>query len=814
MAQNDPGAIQRGAVVSARGETWTVVERTPFVDCASVTLRAGDGTADARRTRTLLTPFDRVVAAARRGARVRSLRPRRLLHELRRLLASSRPWGSLRSAAGSGIDVLPYQLEPALALASGATRVLIADAVGLGKTIQAGLALAELAAGGEAFRALIACPAGLRAQWQDELALRFHLETTFADTQWLGRRARDLPRDVNPWALPCIYIASFDLLKRPEVLRPLEDVTWDALIVDEAHNAAAGTARRAALHAIGLRSRRVLLLTATPHSGDAADYDALTSLGAHDGDLPVVLFRRTREEVGAGAGRRSVLLGVRLTAAERRMHRLLDDYAARVCREADARHDPRARLAAILLRKRALSSAASLAASASRRLVLLAGALPPDAAQLALPFGDEDPLDDQVTDGVLAAPGLADAGQEQSLLAAIVERATAAAASESKIRVLRRLLSRVGEPVIVFTEYRDTLKRLQEALGSAGLPALALHGGLGAGERLAVQRTFTEGHRLLLATDAASEGLNLQARCRVVVHFELPWAPGRLEQRTGRVDRIGQRRRVHEILLVARDTAERLVLAPLVARAGHVRAARHGSAILDLLGAARVTGPILDHKVSSPAGDWTASRPPAESPWRALGDAEAARIEAIRQRTRTRQSVPPPAVHDARPWIVYCHLPSRPRRREVTAVYASELVSHAGSVEHAAMQALTFSCPIDLPAGRFLLDPATQWTLEIDPALRRALAIHVREIHADVIARHAAAIGARVRREEAMAAALPSAAHALVQASLFDRRALVSAAARTRAAGSRLEASSVHRAGLLAAAQLSPRFRLLAVIVR
>src|SRR5206468_2764994 len=133
-----------------------------------------------------------------------------------------------------------------------------------------------------------------------------------------------------------------------------------------------------------------------------------------------------------------------------------------------------------------------------------------------------------------------------------VEVAREAARHETKIARLVRLLEVLREPVVVFTEYRDTLLHLQRRLGFS---AAALHGGLTRDERSAALADFASGRRrVLLATDAAGEGLNLHQACRVVVNLELPWNPMRLEQRIGRVDRIGQRRTVHAFHLIARDT--------------------------------------------------------------------------------------------------------------------------------------------------------------------------------------------------------------------------------------------------------------------
>ena len=128
-------------------------------------------------------------------------------------------------------------------------------------------------------------------------------------------------------------------------------------------------------------------------------------------------------------------------------------------------------------------------------------------------------------------------GSERRWLAAIAEAARTAARDESKTRWLLRFLRRVREPVIVFTEYRDTLARLQKRIAATGRSLAVLHGGLDPRERAAIAAALDARVATLLATDAAAEGLNLQHHSRIVVHYELPWNPARLEQRAGRVDR-------------------------------------------------------------------------------------------------------------------------------------------------------------------------------------------------------------------------------------------------------------------------------------
>ena len=153
----------------------------------------------------------------------------------------------------------------------------------------------------------------------------------------------------------------------------------------------------------------------------------------------------------------------------------------------------------------------------------------------------------------------------------LIDAARQAQGGERKMHVLRRIVRRVGEPLIIFTEYRDTLDAIQHAIGSLRR-ITTLHGGQTAHERRQSVDAFTNGAAdVLIATDAGSEGLNLQGTCRLVVNLELPWNPIRLEQRIGRVDRIGQARTVHAINLFAEGTAERTVLASLLRRIDRIR---------------------------------------------------------------------------------------------------------------------------------------------------------------------------------------------------------------------------------------------------
>jgi len=562
--------VTRGAIVRVRRARWRVVDIRPFDGCAIVTL-AGVAPPHAGLERRVLTPFD-TIEPINTTRRPRIVKAGAWTRACRALVAADAPPASLRSAARARIDLLGYQLEPALAIVRGlGCRVLLADEVGLGKTIQAGLIASELRERGAIDRLLVLAPAGLREQWIAELRDRFAIDATLLDAHSLRGIAAMLPIDLNPWTTMAAAVASIDYVKRPEVLPAAAACLWDLIVVDEAHASAAESDRRAAVHALCARASYVLLLTATPHNGDQRAFESLCAIGSvgDERDDPLLVFRRTRHDAGLAARRRVHTLRVRSSVDERRVHRALARYSRAVRAE---RGD--ACLALAVLHKRALSSAWALAESIDRRLAMLAA--PGDGAageQLTLPMfdanGDFTPEDD--APAWPESVGLADADRERRLLGPIAEAARAAAARESKVAALNRLLRRIRESLVVYTEYRDTLQHLHALLLR---PCIVLHGGLTREERSRALNAFV--HRpgsVLLATDAAGEGLNLHHSCRTVVNLELPWNPMRLEQRIGRVDRIGQGRTVHAFHLIADGTGELRILRRLRERIDAAKAA-------------------------------------------------------------------------------------------------------------------------------------------------------------------------------------------------------------------------------------------------
>ncbi len=664
-------------------------------------------------------------------------------------IVDARPADGLWTAADASIELWPYQLEPALAAIAGATRVLLADAVGLGKTIQAGLLLSELRERGWIEHALVVCPAGLRETWAGELSARFGIRAANLDQQAIAQRVAALPPGVNPWAGHEVAIASIDFIKRAEVMAALEGEPIDLLIVDEAHHCTPGTDRGAAVCGLASRATWCVLLSATPHSGDEAAFEYLMKIGARGEAMSV--FRRGRHDAGLATTRRSHLLAVTPTAAEAALHSALDRYTRAIWRER-GRHDHSARLIAVTLARRATSSGRAIERTLARRLELLRTATA-SPAQPPLPWDDTDDADGMAADAVLAAPGLDSPTEERACLEALVEQARQCSTS-SKLLRLRRLLARVHEPVVIFTEYRDSLEAVVEALPPSRRVA-AIHGGLPVHLRRSAVDAFNDGQvDVMVATDAAGEGLNLHRRCRLVVDLELPWNPLRLEQRVGRVDRLGQCRTVHAIRMFHPHTVEQRVLA-------HLRLRSHRAA--DALDRC-VTETVVANAIfgDAPAEAATAIAVAGTRVESAPG--EAARLERQRRargsNTRTATGVS---------WV-----PPRPgRSSRLIALMRRRFVNDAGLIVCDAIEARVLALQ---PIGtrrecRRVIERARDLLLQAQPAdapptetvrlsaSRTAIRKRILAIRAD--------LDQRVEQ----------------QASLFDRRADVAAKARRDATG-------------------------------
>ena len=589
--------------------------------------------ARAARPRTFLLPAERWTRE--RSFRTRRVSPNRGLAWLGACTARASAAFTPTAILTAHTTLLAYQLEPALAILAGTRRVLIADGVGLGKTVQAALIIAETLRRQTDARILVLVPPPLISQWTDELETRFGVSAFAADSASFARLRADRPYLVNPWDNPGVWLVSPDYLKQPHIIETLPRRGFDAVVIDEAHAMAGNSQRRSAIDALARSAHHVILLTATPHDGDDTRFRRLMDLGATGAKTDtLVVFRRT----GVPQARRTRRLDVNAGPGLSEALEAIDAFERTAQPAAPSEG---LRLICGVFRKRALSSLAAFRASLERRLAVVNGAdarLPGDDwVQLEFFGADVVPGDEWAVLGGDA--GLPAAHERTWLLRlqGVAARTAASAYGDPKLARLRTLLRRSGEPAVVFTEYRDTLQAVAHALPDSRRLAI-LHGGMsGAAQRHAL-REFLEGRAdTLLATDVASQGLNLQHRSRWVVNVDMPWTPMRLEQRVGRVDRIGQTRPVHVTMLGVRHRADAALRA-------HVAARRHVSAAAPLPSCTRWT------RAAGGLAQWFARQRAMAARWRGPDPTTVPRAEV--PLALMRRLLPSAAVGDHLPPLV------------------------------------------------------------------------------------------------------------------------------------------------------------------
>ena len=525
-------------------------------------------------------------------------------------------WGAIASADKtvlqapfrSGIQIEDYQLDPVVrALSMPRTNLLIADDVGLGKTIEAGLVMQELMLRYRARTMLIVCPAGLTLQWHDEMRDKFGLDFRIVDAAMLKDLRRSRGLYANPWTHYPRLIVSIDWLKRDRPRRLLREVlpaipkyprTFDLLVVDEVHTCAPSTRgdyardslRTEAIRDLAPHCEHRLFLSATPHNGYLESFTALLELlddqrfarGVRPSEtqLAKIMVRRLKRDLPPKwdstprfPKRVTRYLEVHHSAEEREAHGMLAEYAAsrRKAATGDAGRAA-ADFVTTLLKKRMFSSPKAFAETVETHLkTMTARAKESEPAMAAgtrilKPLIDrlEETADDDAVYGQRESEALSTvrriavplSSHERELLVRLGAWARQAQdRPESKLTAFWQWLDPIVRPgdwsserVIVFTEYRDTQRWLYERLIGGGIPAeriAQLYGGQDQAEREHIKSVFQESPdldkvRILLATDAASEGINLQANCHRLLHWEIPWNPNRLEQRNGRIDRHGQ----------------------------------------------------------------------------------------------------------------------------------------------------------------------------------------------------------------------------------------------------------------------------------
>ncbi|MCL5971718.1 MAG: DEAD/DEAH box helicase [Firmicutes bacterium] len=432
-------------------------------------------------------------------------------------------WSELKSHVGRGLDVHDYQIDSVLKVVNQLDgRAILADEVGLGKTIEAGLIIAELKARGLIEQVLILVPAGLISQWISELEEKFG---------WSAMRS---PHDQG-W----LWVLSIDSAKRGPLSHQLQFVTWDMVIVDEAHHLKNSRTLNYELVA-GLKARYMVLLTATPMENQLTELYTLVNLvkpglfgpylrfyrqfildkrtpknaEALRQLLSQVMVRNQRHTVGIDFVSREVTLWpIALSQKER----LLYDELTRVLR-----HEYRHRvgqdtvLPLIMMQREICSSPHSL------------------------------------------VPTLKNAEWMGSIRHDLVALAQSIEVT-AKAKAVAQMLPHLPGQVLIFTEYRATQDMLVNYLNTMGFPSRAFHGGLRGKERDALIEWFRSQPSVLVSTEAGGQGINLQF-CHQLINFDLPWNPMRIEQRIGRVHRIGQQHPVEIYNLLTVETVEEDIL--------------------------------------------------------------------------------------------------------------------------------------------------------------------------------------------------------------------------------------------------------------
>lgn len=508
----------------------------------------------------------------------------------------------------SSVVPLPHQLYALnRAISRDRIRYLLADEVGLGKTIEAGLVLRELKLRGRVKRILVVAPKGLVRQWQAEMRLHFGEKFQFIEPSELAAfrqwRSGDAGEEENLWRMHDQVICSLDSVKPLEGRRgwsleqlntynrerfeDLISASWDLVIIDEAHRMGGSTeqvARYKLGAALAEASPYLLLLSATPHQGKTDQFMRLMQLLDREAfpDESSVSRERVRPFVIRTEKRASInaegqpLFKPRVTrlqavawqashSSQQRLYEAVTDYVRHGYNQAMAAKQRHIGFLMILMQRLVTSSTAAIRTTLEKRQALL-DAPQPQANLFENTSADEwADLDGQSqVDLAMQSSGWELEKSEVETLLELARKTEAAgtdAKAEALLELIYKLQQEEGDPalkVLIFTEFVPTQAMLADYLDSRGFSVVTLNGSMDLEARTRAQQVFSKDVRVLISTDAGGEGLNLQF-CHVIVNFDMPWNPMRIEQRIGRVDRIGQKYVVRAINFELEDTVEHRV---------------------------------------------------------------------------------------------------------------------------------------------------------------------------------------------------------------------------------------------------------------
>jgi len=508
----------------------------------------------------------------------------------------------LLSLSFTRTNLEPYQVEAVhKVLNAYKHRFLIADDVGLGKTIEAGIVLKELSLRGFAKRILVVVPASLRFQWHRELKERFDENFIIYDSSYINSLKQSLPKDVNVWEVHSKIITSLDYAKREDVLVELERAKWDVIIFDEAHKLSASkygneikrSQRYKLAQDLQDKTESLLLLTATPHKGDSfAFYTLLSLINPYifenenkiiSSRLNEIMIRRGKDGIFDSEGkpvfkpRQVTTVPVIYTEKEKELYESVTFYVQEYFNLAKAEKNRAVGFAMVLLQKRMVSSIAAIRSSLKNRLVNLltnpVSLTKEEEIRLRDYLEDPDSIDDWEkerlekkieTISLQTTPeGLKEEISVLQGLVTLSDKIDIDSKGETLLQFVKGILEKdPQEKILIFTEYRDTLNYLKNLLKDYN--PLVIHGGMNMNERKEAEEYFkSPSFNILIGTEAAGEGINLQF-CHIMVNYDLPWNPNRIDQRIGRLHRYGQKRDVKVYNLFVTDTREGIILARLM----------------------------------------------------------------------------------------------------------------------------------------------------------------------------------------------------------------------------------------------------------
>jgi len=531
----------------------------------------------------------------------------------------------------SKVDPLPHQIEAIYGyiLRIPRIRFLIADDPGAGKTIMAGLIIKELKLRQLVKRILIVTPGHLKDQWRRELTDRF--EETF---EVIDRGRMDSLYRANVWLKENHIITSIDFAKRDDVLPSIAAAHFDLIIVDEAHKMSAyrygekteKTERYRLGEVLSGITNHLLFLTATPHKGDPENFRLFLDLlepgffasnemvqeSIRNKDNPLFI-RRVKEDLRDFDGKSLFLpryvktisfnLGSQ-SPREKELYNELSRYVNTQYNKVLAKDKKRnVAFALVILQRRLASSTYALLRSLERRKKrleeLLKGA---DRNKQPEAVFDYDVVEDmteqerwkeeEIWETLSVAENREELEKEIKTIEELISLAINIIQDEEEIKLkelrksLKELSSRYTEKkdrkILIFTESRDTLDYLEKKIKEWGFSTNIIHGGMKLEDRINAEAVFKNETEVMVATEAAGEGINLQF-CNLMLNYDIPWNPNRLEQRMGRIHRYGQHKEVYVFNLVAEDTREGRVLNRLFSKLDEIRNALGSDKVFDVL---------------------------------------------------------------------------------------------------------------------------------------------------------------------------------------------------------------------------------------